>query len=98
MSRTETITETINVEALEGFWAYDYEKQEWVQGVPALHLLVKQTQAELEILISDGGPEYWNSIKGKSGKSCHDYVMRLEELLITYLDCLCSLPTGEYMN
>jgi hypothetical protein len=79
----------------DGFWAYDYESQKWVTGVPAIHLLIAQTKAELYILASDQGGEYWNMIREKGAdKSCYDYVIQLEKLLISYLDILMNQPTG----
>jgi len=84
---------------VEGYWAYDYESQKWVSGEKALHLLIEQVKAELAILASDRAGEYWQMIRDKGvDKSCHDYVLELEGLLISYLNELLNIPTGEYLK
>lgn len=93
-----SLPKAITVENLDGYWAFDYERQVWVQGEPALHLMIEQVKAELAILSTDRGPAYWDSIKGKVGKSCYEYTLQLEELLISYLDVLTNLPVGEYLQ
>lgn len=48
--------------------AYDYDKQEWVEGEPARRLLVEQITEEIESLYEPG---YWNflSISEEEAKS-----------------------------
>ena len=83
---------------LSQYNAFDYEAQKWVKGEPALHILISQVKAELAILASNEGARYWDSIKGKSGKTCYEYTLQLQELLINYLDELINLPTGECLQ
>lgn len=77
--------------------AYDYEENEWIKGEEALHLLIKQTLAEIKLL-SDPvtATAYWETAsRYNPGKSCHEYKVELHEQVIRYLDiliCCLELP------
>lgn len=60
--------------------AYDYNKQEWVTGKVARLLLIDQLEQEMDLLFSDKGPDYFNSIKTKgSNQTMDQYFMALLE-------------------
>jgi hypothetical protein len=43
--------------------AYDYDRQEWLQGEPARALLIEQLEAELDLLNSPEGRAYYNMVR-----------------------------------
>ena len=46
--------------------AFDYEKQIWLKGEPARLLKIKQWQQEIELLESDRGQLYLDSVRKRN--------------------------------
>lgn len=60
--------------------AYDYHKQEWVEGEAAKTLLLSQIDQELALLRSPDGLQYWEFIKPRGvTESYRQYIKRLED-------------------
>jgi hypothetical protein len=60
--------------------AYDYQRQQWIEGEPARELLISQLRDEIELLSSVEGERYARMVNGTKDDLLKRRQAELEEL------------------
>ena len=60
--------------------AYDYQRQQWIEGEPARELLISQLRDEIELLSSVEGERYARMVNGTKDELLKRRQAELDEL------------------